>query len=48
MLLRVELGFFFGDSFGKKPSSDTNLSCKLSVSLVSLTFSFLGGLVNFL
>ena len=47
ILSRVELSFFFGDSYSKKSSSDANSSCELSVSIISVMFSFSGGLVNF-
>ena len=47
MLLRVELSFFFGDSYSKKSSSDANSSCELSASIISVMFSISGGLVNF-
>ena len=47
MLPRVDLSFFFGDSYSKKLSSDANSSFELSVSVISIMFSFSGGLVNF-
>ena len=40
MLSRVELNFFFGDTYSKKSSSDANSSCELSVLIISLVFSF--------
>ena len=47
MLSRVKLSFFVGDSYRKKSSSDTNSSCELSVSIISVMFSFSVGVVNF-
>ena len=46
MLSTVELSYVFGDSYSKK-SSDANSSCELSVSIISIMFSFSGGLVDF-
>ena len=46
MLSRVNLSFFFGDSYSKKSSSDANLFCELCLNN-SVMFSFSGGLVNF-
>ena len=46
MLSRVELSFFFGDSYSKKSSSDANSSCELSVVIIFM-FSFSGDLANF-
>ena len=47
MLLRIALSFFFWDSYCKKSLSDTNSSCELSVSIISVVFSFSGGLFIF-
>ena len=47
MLSRVQLSFFFGDSFSKKSSADANSSCELSISIISVMFFFSHGLVNF-
>ena len=47
MLSRVELSFFFGDLYSKISSTDASSSCEFSVVIISVTFSFSGGLVNF-
>ena len=47
MFSRVELSYFFGDLYSKESSSDAISSCELSVSIISVMFSFSGGLVNF-
>ena len=40
VLSRVELSFFFGDSYSKKSSSDANLYCELFVSIISVCSHF--------